>query len=136
MLKKANTRLFFLKQLKRAKVSPSDIVATYLAIVRPVLEYACQVWHPGLMQEQRVSIEKSQERALRIAFPGLSYEHAHDTCNVPTLEHRRTDLCERLFNDIKSDTHTLHSLLPPARERAYSTRNSQDYPLPVMKAQN
>ena len=64
MLKKANTRLFFLKQLKRAKVAPSDILGTFLAIVRPVLEYACQVWHPGLSIEQHEELEKIQERAV------------------------------------------------------------------------
>jgi hypothetical protein len=107
VIKKANSRLFFLKQLKRAKMSPMDIVATFLSIVRPILEYACQVWHPGLTVDQHDSLEKIQERALKIAMPSLEYPEALQTCNIPTLKSRRMELCKRLFNDMQSDTHSL-----------------------------
>ena len=60
MIKKANTKLFFIRQLKCAKVPPNDIVSTFLAVVRPVLEYACQVWHPTLTTEQHNALEKNQ----------------------------------------------------------------------------
>ena len=130
IVKKGNSRLFFLKQLKRAKLEPNDILDTYLAIVRPVLEYACQVWHPGLTEEQRMDIEKIQERALRIAFPALSYEQACNEYNVPTLQSRRTDLCKKLFIDMQKDNHPLHNLLPPQRRSLHNTRHAKPYPLP------
>ena len=41
--KKTATRLYFLKQLKRAKVSPKDMLLFYTTCIRPVLEYACPV---------------------------------------------------------------------------------------------
>ena len=43
--KKAATRLYFLKQLKRAKVPPKDMLLFYTTCRRPVLEYACPVFH-------------------------------------------------------------------------------------------
>ena len=130
ILKKANQKLFFIKQLKRAKISPTDIIATYLAVVRPVLEYACQVWHPGLTAEQHESLEKIQERAVKIANPQISYEHALLEYNIPTLKERRDTLCKKLFNEMKKEDHKLHALLPEVRDRRYATRRAYDYPLP------
>ena len=34
-----------LYQLKRAGISQLDLVTVYISVVRPVLEYACPVWH-------------------------------------------------------------------------------------------
>ena len=85
IVKKANVKLFFIRQLKRARVLPEDIVSTFLAVVRPVLEYACQVWHAGLTTEQHNALEKIQERALRIAAPGISYLEALTHYDIPTL---------------------------------------------------
>ena len=33
------------KKLKRGGVSQADLVYYYQAVIRPVLEYACPVWH-------------------------------------------------------------------------------------------
>ena len=48
IVKKAGKRLYMLYQLKRAGISQSDLVTVYLSVVRPVLEYACPVWHTNL----------------------------------------------------------------------------------------
>ena len=37
-----------LYQLKRAGISQLDLVRVYISVVRPVLEYACPVWHTNL----------------------------------------------------------------------------------------
>ena len=42
---KAAKRLWFLKTLKRAGVTVDDLAHYYQTVVRPVLEYACPVWH-------------------------------------------------------------------------------------------
>ena len=46
--KKASSRLHFLKQLKRARCAESDLLYFYISVVRPILEYACPVWHTHL----------------------------------------------------------------------------------------
>ena len=38
-IKKANKRLYFLVLLRRAKVSPTDIIRFYSTCIRPLLEY-------------------------------------------------------------------------------------------------
>ena len=40
----------------------------YTAIIRPVLEYACPVWHSGLTAGQSKAIENIQKRALRTIY--------------------------------------------------------------------
>ena len=101
IVKKAQKRLFSLTMLRRAKVSPKDIVKVYCARVRPVLEYASPVWHGGLTEEQRNSIEHVQERALRIAYPGLDYGEALGQAHIPRLCDRRHIQCKTLFEKMQ-----------------------------------
>ena len=131
--KKASTRLFFISQLKRTKMSPDDMVKVYTSLVRPLTEYACQVWHSSLSGEQSDMLESIQERALRMIYPSLSYVEACQTTGLPTLHQRRDVLCKRLFEDCQDPDHKLHSLLPPERNVAYSHRRKSKYPLPKVK---
>jgi len=41
---KVLSRLYLLKQLKRAGVSSDDLLYFYTVVIRPVFEYACVVW--------------------------------------------------------------------------------------------
>ena len=50
IVKKAGKRLYMLYQLKRAGISQADLVSVYVSVLRPVLEYACPVWHTNLPQ--------------------------------------------------------------------------------------
>ena len=50
IVKKAGKRLYMLYQLKRAWITQKDLVSVYVSVVRPVLEYACPVWHTNLPQ--------------------------------------------------------------------------------------
>ncbi|KAK2172318.1 hypothetical protein NP493_974g00048 [Ridgeia piscesae] len=50
IVKKAGKRLYMLYQLKRAGITQKDLVSVYVSVVRPVLEYACPVWHTNLTQ--------------------------------------------------------------------------------------
>lgn len=43
--KPTSTPLYFLRQLKRAKLSPKDLLLFYVTCIRPVAEYARDVFH-------------------------------------------------------------------------------------------
>ena len=75
---KASRRLHFLKVLKRSAVSVDDLYYFYVSAIRPVLEYACPVWHTSLTKEQTKQLESVQKRALRIIYNSncLDYEKA------------------------------------------------------------
>ena len=42
-----------LEMLQRAGVNPKDIMTIYVAVVRSIMEYACQVWHTSMAVHQR-----------------------------------------------------------------------------------
>ena len=43
-------------------------------VVRPVLEYACPVWHTNLPKYLSENIEMIQKRALKSIFPNKGYD--------------------------------------------------------------
>ena len=72
IMKKANRRLYALRQLRRCGLSPHDSVMVYYSLVRSILEYACVVF-AALPQYLSDSLERIQKRALAIIFPGSTY---------------------------------------------------------------
>ena len=132
--KKAATRLYFLKQLKRAKVPPKDMLLFYTTCIRPVLEYACPVFHNSLPQYQSNEMERLQKRALRIIQPDLSYAEALVALHITSLYERRQALSKALFDQIVRDqSHKLHELLPPRNGSTYCTRSQGYFKLPICK---
>jgi len=65
---KAASRIYFLKQLNRSSVGPDDLYHFYATVIRPVLEYACPVWHSGLTVAHRNRIEAIQKRVFVSAY--------------------------------------------------------------------
>jgi hypothetical protein len=133
LYKKASRRMYFISQLKRTRMPSRDIIKVYVSLVRPIMEYACQVWHAGLTEQQAEVIESIQERALKIAFPTLDYDHALKEANLMTLYQRREILCRRLFKSAQVPSHKLNPLLPEPRVITHNQRHPMKYPLPVCK---
>ena len=44
-MQKVSTHLYFLRPLKRAKVPSKDLLLFYITCIRPVAEYAREVFH-------------------------------------------------------------------------------------------
>ena len=76
IVKKAGKRLYMLRLLKRSNADNSILILVYCTIIRPVLEYACQVWHFNITEYLSEDIEKLQKRALRIVLPFATYREA------------------------------------------------------------
>ena len=85
IVKKAAKRVYMLYQLKRAGISQFDLVTVYISVVRPVLEYACPVWHTNLPNYLSDGIELIQNRALKSIFPGMSYNDILNDTGLRTL---------------------------------------------------
>ena len=132
--KKVSTRLYFLRQLKRAKLPPNDLVLFYITCIRPVIEYACEVFHNSLPQYLSDDLEKLQKRAFRIIFPDMHYKDVLETKNILSLNDRRQKLTTKLFNNIASNSHhNLYDLLPPLNIDDHFLRNYRNFELPVCK---
>jgi len=94
---KAASHLYFLKQLRRADVPTTDLLHFYTTVVRPVLEYACPVWHSGLTVAQSNLLESVQKRAIRIVYPDADYQTSLIVAGIDTLRERRELLMAKFF---------------------------------------
>ena len=52
IVKKASQRIYYLTVLKRFGASSEHLLHVYKTVIRPIVEYACQCWHPGLTLSQ------------------------------------------------------------------------------------
>ena len=114
MVAKANTRKYFITILKRSGVQLDDLVRCYCTFVRPLLEYAAPVWHPGLTIQQSDVLEQVQRQVLRVLLPDSSYSEASHISRLPTLSERRTKLCLNFASGLARSTEFNH-WLPPRR---------------------
>ena len=127
-------RLYFLRQLKRAKIPTKELLTFYITTVRPVAEYACPVFHNALPACLSAELEKLQKRAMRIIFPFMPYKVALANAGLPSMYERRETITAKLFNDVISNpNHKLHSLPPTRNQPKYSLRNNRAYHLPGAK---
>ena len=130
----SRVRLYQLRQLKRAKGDPAQLVCFYTTCIRPVSEYVCQVFHNGLPKYLSEELENIQRRALRIIFPVLSYQEALKECHIATLYQRRQLLTERLFSEIKDITcHKLHGFLPSCNLSTVALRRKRAFNVPFCR---
>ena len=112
IVKKAGKRIYMLYQLKRAGVNQADLVTIYISFVRPVVEYACPVWHTNLPIYLSDNIEMIQKRDVRAIFPGMSYVDILNLINLSTLKERRDYLCKKYFRNMLAPSHKVNCLLP------------------------
>ena len=132
--KKAARRLYSLVMLKRAGVNAKDMCVYYKAMIRPVMEYCCQVWHSRLTKAQSELLESIQKRALRIIFssPGNNDEYGAllQGSKLECLAERRYKMCMKLFVQMQCESHKLHNLLVPYMNVDRQTRVSKNFKLP------
>ena len=104
-------RLYLLRVLKRAGVLPDHLITMYCALVRSVLEYACQVWSSSVQSHLKQQLECVQKHALRIIFTGSDYETALCRGSIPSLSERR--LCLRPLRKHASPLRAYFRMFPP-----------------------
>jgi hypothetical protein len=113
---KASSRIHFLKLLKRSGLASDELVHFYTTVIRPILEYACPVWHTSLTGEQSNTLEAVQRRALRIIFGKGFCIGLHNQAGLDSLASRRESLSFKFFEQILQPSSCLHYLLPPTRD--------------------
>ena len=101
--RKANKRLFFLRECRKA-ILPKEVgISVYCSKLRPLLEYASPVWG-GLPKYLADDLQRVQDRSLGII--GLPKS------SLPPLEDRRDVAAKReLEKIIKDNNHPHYSLV-------------------------
>ena len=126
-------RLYCLRQLERANIATKELITSYKTCMRPVTEYASQVYHNSLLKYLSDDLERLQKRALRIILSEKTYAASLESSNLATMDDRRQTLTERLFSDIVSNKdHALHSLLPKVN-CARPLRSNRSFNVPICK---
>ena len=132
MVSKGSRRLYMLCRLKRFGVPVNDLVSVYIGYVRPIVEYACPVWHGNMSTKHTQQIERIQKRALRIILGSTytSYAEALSSTGLQTLEERRQHLCSQFAN--KCTTSEKYSGWFPLNNRTHSMslRHTRTYKVP------
>ena len=115
---KASKRLYFLRILQRADFDVPDLVKMYRCYIRPVLEYACPLWHSCIPEYLCEQVEAVQKRALRIICKNVS-------TGIVSLKDRRESLCRKYFNRINKPSNCISNLLPSCSEHQYNLWNNR-----------
>ena len=91
IIKKANKGLYSLRVLKQCEAPPVSLAKVFVAIVRPILEYALSVWQ-NIPEFLSSTIDSIQKRAMHLIFPTHDYNEALYALSLTTLKERRVHL--------------------------------------------
>ena len=89
-------RYWTLRHLRHNGFSEEDLVRVYKAVIRPVAEYMCEVFHPMATDRQDEELERLQSHALKCIYgPGVSARRMRELAGVETLRDRRIVQCDK-----------------------------------------
>ena len=125
-------RLYFLVQLKRAKLPCRDLVLFCATCIRSILVYAAPVFFYALPKYLQCELEKKKKRALSTICTSLSYDEALQVeAGIPTITSYCEDLCDKVFNAaLGNKDNKLNKLLT---EGSILLRNHRHFALPKWK---
>ena len=130
ILKKANSRLYALRLLKKAGLQSSDIVQIYISFIRSGIEYASPVLS-SIPKSLSDLLESVQKRALKIAYPALSYEESLQTSSLQRLSICRDIFCKKFIESLRRENSPHNPLTkimeinPRTKTHNYDLRNDQ-----------
>ena len=87
-VRKVSSRLYCQRQLKRAKIATKELITFYKTLIRPVSEYACQVYHNSLPKYLSDDLERLQSELCASSF---LRKHTQLPWNRPVWQRCTTD---------------------------------------------
>ena len=130
VVKKINKRLYFLSQLKRAKVKPKDLALFYTSCIRSVADYAIPAIYYSLPQYLKNDLIRLEKRAIAIIMLNVDYRSR----NIKPMEIHHENLCDNFFRSVLLDTnHKISHLLPQRHDSGHFLRNENKFNIPFIK---
>ena len=119
LIKKAHQRLFFLRKLKKAHLSPQILVNFYRCIIESILTNCVTVWYGNCSVSDRKALQRVVKTAQRIIGSSLPSIEA-----VQSKRYLRN--ARGICKDCSHPNHRLFTLLPSGRRyRSLRTRTSR-----------
>ena len=113
MCKKNYKSVWSLRHLKKAKLKRSSLVRVYCSMMRPILEYACNVFGPMITNELAKKVENCQKKVLKIIFGyDHDYEKLLELSGIKRLDQRRKDLFRKFSMKMSASTRFSRKWLP------------------------
>ena len=72
IISKARKRVNMIYQLKRAGINQNDLIRIHVSVIRPVVKYACPVWHTNLPKYLSDKIEIIKKGVSKLYFQVIS----------------------------------------------------------------
>ena len=134
VIKKARKRLYYLVQLKRARLPVEGLVLFYTSCVRSVMDYAVPAFYHALPQYLKNDLIRLEKRAISIINPDVDYLAAGEVLGMKLIEEHHNLLCKNLFDNIVNNAnHKLADLLPKKHNSYYALRSEHKFNLPQFK---
>ena len=126
ILKKANQKMFTLRKLKAAGLNSQELLIVYKGYIRPLLEYAAPLWHPGLTKQQVDQVENIQKQVCKYILGRnyKSYTESLATLEMKTLHDRRVDICRDFAGKVLAFDRFSTWFTPPVQNSIMQLRRS------------
>ena len=118
--------MFMLRKLKAAGLNSQELLIVYKGYIRPLLEYAAPLWHPGLTKQQVDQVENIQKRVCKYILGRnyKSYTEALATLEMKTLHDRRVDICRDFVGKVLASDRFSTWFTPPVQNSIIQLRRS------------
>ena len=127
IIKTVRSRYWTRRNLKANGFTNDELVQVFKTILRPVVEYACPVYHLSLTDEQDEGIERLQDHALKCIYgTELSARRLRGIAGLPTLRERREEIVKKFAHKCTNDPAFDHWF--PRRVVSRNTRNGGNEP--------
>ena len=124
--KAMRSRYWVLRNLKGNGFNTEELLHVYKTMIRPVVEYACPVYHSSLTDGQDERIERLQDHALKTIFGSeLSARRLRGEANLETLRDRRENIVKKFAIKCSNDPAFSHWFL--RRQTTRVARNNELY---------
>jgi hypothetical protein len=84
--------LILFETIEASQITIKRPLLFYVTCIRPVAEYACEVFHDSFPKYLSDDLEKLQRRACRIILHGHSYENALNELSLTSLADRSSNI--------------------------------------------
>ena len=93
---------FLLMEIRLKLCRVLNIVQNYISFIRSGFEYVSPVWS-SIPKSLSDLLESVQKRALKIAYPALSYEESLKTPSLQRLSIRRDVFCKKFIESLRRE---------------------------------
>ena len=110
VIKRCNSKLFLMRQLKRLGMRPEGLRTFYCANIRSIIAYGAPVFYQFLSATTKDRLEKVQKSATKIIYPDLPFDDRLTLLDLHSLNDFIFSLSVSHFKRIaNNENHPLHN---------------------------